>query len=130
MSTLAFALAFASSLVLTPVLSLATAFTSVLSATLSACIVITPVCGSILTSVTPLGSVQPLASFVALTVTGSVAPSGVYVTSSCLVFASVFDGVTVTEPSSFATTVGAVGLLMFSPATAIVALTVSLEPSL
>ena len=48
---------------------------------------------------------------VALTVTGSVAPSGVYVISIDLTSTSL-GGVTVTLPSSFASTVGAAGAVV------------------
>ena len=62
-----------------PVSSFAVAFTSVLSATLSAGIVTFPVVGSTFTpSGASAGSVHfPSAPFVAVTVTGSVAPCGV-----------------------------------------------------
>ena len=60
-----------------PLASFATALTSVPSLTLSAGIVITPVPGFIVTS-NPSGSVQfPSSPLVAVTVTGSFAPSGV-----------------------------------------------------
>ena len=93
--------------------SFAFAVTSVLSATLSAGIVIFPDVGS---TVTPFGAFSgsfhfPSSPFVAVTVTGSVAPCGVYVTETSFVSASV-GGVTVTLPSSFAFTVGAAGAVV------------------
>ena len=95
-----------------PDLSFATALTSLPSSTLSAGTVITPVSGSTVTS-DPAGTLHfPVCgSFVAVTFTGSVLPVGTYVTSTSFVSASV-GGVTVTEPSSFASTFGAAGAVV------------------
>ena len=95
-----------------PASSFATALTSVPSLTLSAGTVITPVSGSTVTS-DPSGTdhFPVLGSFVAVTVTGSVFPSGVYVTETSFVSASV-GGVTTTSPLSFASTFGACGAVV------------------
>ena len=87
--------------------SLALAVTSVLSFTLSSGIVITPVFSSTVTS-DPSGTVHlPSSPFVAVTVL-SFPSLSLYVTVTVFVSASV-GGVTVTEPSSFASNVGAAG---------------------
>ena len=115
-----------------PVLSFAFAVTSVPFATLSAGIVTFPVVGStVKPSGASAGSVQfPSSSFVTVTVFGSVDPSGVYVTSTDFVSASV-GGVTSTLPSSFAVTLGFPGAVVSSFGTTVtVASTVSVEPSL
>ena len=116
-----------------PALSFALAVTVVLSATLSAGIVIFPVAGS---TFTPSGAFSgnfqfPSSPFVAVTVTGSVAPCGVYVTETSFVSSSV-GGVTVTLPSSFAVTVGAAGAFVSGVVsfTVTFASTLSVEPSL
>ena len=113
-------------------MSLAFAVTVVLSATLSAGIVIFPVAGS---TVTPSGAFSgsfqfPSSPFVAVTVTGSVAPCGVYVTETSFALSSA--GVTSTLPSSFASTFGAdvFSSGVFVSATATFASTLSVEPSL
>ena len=100
---------------------------------MSAGIVTFPVAGSTFTpSGASAGSVHvPSVPFVAFTVTGSVCPSGTYVTSTSFVSASV-GGVTSTLPSSFASTVGAPGASVSGvvAATVTVAFTSSFEPSL
>ena len=90
-----------------PVLSFATALTSVPSFTLSAGITIFP--SSTFNPLSAGLNVQvPSSPFVAVTFTGFVCPSGVYVTSTSFVSTSV-GGVTVTSPLSLASTFGATG---------------------
>ena len=124
-----FALALPSSVDSFPDLSFAFAVTSVLSATLFAGILISPVFSSIVISGSvPSGSFHLLSfPFVAITVTGSVVPSGVYVTLTSFVSSSV-GGVTVTSPLSFAVTVGAPGAVV-SCVTKLTAGIVSIDPS-